>query len=66
MKSLHFPFHTHRSAGGGGPSKFHHLTHDERFWAIVTFVLFLMLFVAMGILAMTFGVGGDYNVPYFH
>jgi hypothetical protein len=66
MKTLHFPFHVHRSSRGNLSAKFHHLVHDDRFWAVLTLVLFLALFIAMGILAMRSGADSRYSTPYFY
>jgi hypothetical protein len=66
MKTLHFPFHGHRWHRGHLAERFHHLVHDDRFWAVLTLVLFLVLFIAMGVLAMRTNTEGTYSPPYFY
>lgn len=66
MKALRFPFHVHQLDRGNISSKFHHLMHDDRFWAVLMLVLLLALFITMGVLAMRSGVESFFSAPYFY
>lgn len=66
MKALHLPFHVHRLGRRNVSTKLHHLLHDDRFWAIVTLVLLLALFVVISVLAVRSGAKFTFGAPYLH
>lgn len=66
MKALHLPFHIHWPGRRNVSAKLHHLLHDDRFWAVVVFVLLVALFVVISVLAMNSGTEFTFGSPYLY